>query len=155
LAILTIHHWRNWKKGLQEAFRVTRNRIVLFTWIGMPDGFWLFDYFPEIEHIDKDLFPSVEQLSAVLGNLEVKTIPIPTDCTDGFMCAYWSRPASYLDSRIRSAISTFSRLGDIEKGVKKLSRDLDSGEWNRKYGHLQALSEFDFGYRLVICNKNI
>jgi hypothetical protein len=46
----------------------------------------LLAYFPEIEHIDKDLFPSVERLSAVLGNPEIKTIPIPTDCTDGF-CA--------------------------------------------------------------------
>ena len=154
LAILTIHHWNNWQKGLQEALRVAKTKVVLFTWVGMPEGFWLFDYFPEIEYIDKDLFPSVTQLSSVPGSIEVKTVPIPADCTDGFMCAYWSRPERYLDSKTRSAISTFSRIGDVEKGVKKLSRDLGNGVWHRKYGHLQDLPELDFGYRLVVFNKN-
>jgi SAM-dependent methyltransferase len=154
LAILTIHHWDNWQKGLQEALRVARTKVVLFTWVGMSEGFWLFDYFPEIEHIDKDLFPSVRQLSKVLGNIDVKKVPIPADCTDGFMCAYWSRPECYLNLKIRSAISTFSRIKGVEKGVKKLSRDLENGEWDRKYGYLQDLPEFDFGYRLVVSNKN-
>jgi SAM-dependent methyltransferase len=154
LAILTIHHWNNWQKGLQEALRVTRDKIVLLTWIGMPEGFWLFDYFPEIEHIDKDLFPSVEQISTVLGSVDVKTVPIPSDCTDGFLCAYWSRPESFLDSRIRSAISTFSRINNVEEGVQKLSMDLENGEWHRKYGYLKELPDFDFGYRLIVSNKN-
>ncbi len=134
--------------------RVTRDKIVLLTWVGMPEGFWLFDYFPEIEYIDKDLFPSIEQLSTVLGDVDVKTVPIPSDCTDGFLCAYWSRPECYLDSRIRSAISTFSRINKVEEGVKMLSRDLESREWYRKYGYLKEMLEFDFGYRLIVLNKN-
>jgi SAM-dependent methyltransferase len=150
LAVLTIHHWDSWEKGLQEALRVARDKIVLLTWVGMPEGFWLFDYFPEIEHIDKDLFPTVEQMSTVLGDVEVKTIPIPSDCTDGFLCAYWARPECYLDPRIRSAISTFSRIKSVEDGVKKLSMDIESGEWYRKYGHLKEMPEFDFGYRLIV-----
>ena len=154
LAILTIHHWDNWKKGLEEALRVTRHKIILFTWIGMPNGFWLFEYFPEIEHIDTNLFPSIEQLTSVLGNIKVKTVPIPSDCTDGFLCAYWSRPESYLDPIKRSAISTFSRIDNLENGLHKLSSDLKSGEWKRKHGHLQTLPDFDFGYRLVVLNKN-
>lgn len=154
LAILTIHHWDDWQKGLQEALRVTKNKIIVLTWVGMPQGFWLFDYFPEIERIDRDLFPSIERLSAMLGNIEVKIVPIPKDCTDGFMCAYWSRPESYLDPKIRSAISTFSRIDDIERGLIKLRRDLESGQWNKKHGYLRELSEFDFGYRLIIANKN-
>jgi SAM-dependent methyltransferase len=153
LAILTIHHWSNWKKGLQEAKRVAKKRIVLFTWIGMPEGFWLFDYFPEIEHIDKELFPSVEELSTILGNIQVKTVPIPADCTDGFMCAYWARPEYYLDSTVRSAISTFSRIGDVEEGVKRLAKELESGEWHSKYSYLKDRSVMDFGYRLVISSK--
>jgi SAM-dependent methyltransferase len=153
LAILTIHHWRDWQEGIQEALRVARKKIIVFTWIGMPKKFWLFDYFPEIEHIDKALFPSVEQLSALLGHVKVKTVPIPADCTDGFMCAYWARPECYINPRVRSTISTFSRIGDIQEGVRKLTRDIDSGEWNIKYGHLKALSEFDFGYCLIVSNK--
>jgi SAM-dependent methyltransferase len=154
LAILTIHHWNNWQKGLQEALRVAKFKVVLFTWVGMPKGFWLFDYFPEIEHIDKALFPSVEQLSTVLGNVDVKTVPIPAGCKDGFMCAYWARPENYLNSRARSTISTFSRIGDVEEGVKKLEKDIESGEWQNKYGYLQDLPELDFGYRLIVSNKN-
>jgi hypothetical protein len=70
------------------------------------------------------------------------------------MCAYWARPEKYLDERVRSAISTFSRIGDVSAGVKKLSRDLNTGEWNRRYGSLQKLSEFDFGYRLITSELN-
>jgi SAM-dependent methyltransferase len=154
LTILTIHHWSDWQKGLQEAMRVAKNKIVLFTWIGMPDGFWLFDYFPEIEHIDKELFPSVNELSTVLGNVQVKTVPIPADCTDGFMCAYWARPKYYLDPKVRSAISTFSRISHIEEGVNRLSEDIESGEWYKKYSYLEGVSEIDFGYRLIISSKN-
>ena len=153
MAILTIHHWSNWQKGLQEALRVTKSKIILFTWIGMPEKFWLSDYFPEIKYIDKDLFPSLEQLSTVLGDVKVTSVPIPKDCTDGFMCAYWSRPTSYLDSRIRSAISTFSRIPNLEKGITKLKQDLANGKWFEKYGYLQSLHEFDFGYRLVVSDK--
>lgn len=120
----------------------------------MPLKFWLFDCFPQIEHIDKELFPSVEQLSTVLGRVEVKAVPIPADCTDGFLCAYWARPESYLNPRVRSAISTFSRMGDVENGAKRLCLDLESGSWSNKYGHLQELSELDFGYRLVVSNKD-
>ncbi|MEZ5536711.1 MAG: class I SAM-dependent methyltransferase [Thiolinea sp.] len=150
LAVLTIHHWSDWQKGLQEAMRVARSKIVLFTWVGMPNGFWLFDYFPEIEGIDKALFPSVKELAAVLGNIQVKTVPIPADCTDGFLCAYWSRPESYLDPMLRSAISTFSRIDGLEKGLAKLSDELKTGEWERKYRFLKDLPDFDFGYRLVV-----
>lgn len=153
LAILTIHHWDSWRKGLQEALRVAKSKVVLLTWIGMPEGFWLFDYFPELEHIDKDLFPSLDQLSTILGNIEVTPVLIPADCTDGFMCAYWSRPERYLDSRIRSAISTFSRIHSLDSGIKKLSQDIESRKWHKKYGYLQNLNEFDYGYRLVVATK--
>jgi SAM-dependent methyltransferase len=154
MAILTIHHWNDWKKGLQEAMRVSRLKVVLLTWIGrMPNGFWLTEYFPEIGHIDKDLFPTPEQLSTVLGDIEIIPVPIPADCTDGFLCALWTRPESYLDARTRSAISTFSRFNSIEKGLKKLSADLKSGKWKKKYGHFQEMQEFDFGYRLVAAEK--
>jgi SAM-dependent methyltransferase len=152
LAVLTIHHWDNWKAGLREAGRVAIKKIVMFTWIGMPDGFWLFDYFPEIEHIDRDLFPSIEQLSEVLGPVKTVPVPIPAACTDGFLCAYWRRPESYLNPQIRSAISTFSRLNDIEPGLKKLAQDLQTGAWHKRYGHLLDLPSYDFGYRLVVVN---
>lgn len=50
---------------------------------------------------------------------------LPSDCTDGFLCAYWARPECYLDSRARSAISTFSRIQNIDEGIVALSNDLN------------------------------
>ena len=153
LAILTIHHWDDWRKGLTEALRVARKKVVLLTWVGMPNGFWLFDYLPELRDIDRNLFPSVEDISSVLGKVHVSKVPIPSDCTDGFLCAYWSRPEMYLDSKARSAISSFSRISDISNGLGKLEVDIKTGAWEKKYGHLRSFDEYDFGYRLVVCSK--
>lgn len=49
LAVLTIHHWSSWKKGLGELLRVSRDRVVIVTWDSEHPGFWLVqDYLPEI-----------------------------------------------------------------------------------------------------------
>jgi hypothetical protein len=34
--------------------------------------------------------------------------------------------------------------------VVALERDLDSGEWDRRHGHLRQLDELDVGLRLVV-----
>lgn len=156
MAILTLHHWQDWKKGLMEAKRVTRGKVVLLTWFGMPDGFWLYEYFSELAHIDKGLFPGPEDIASVLGKIDILDVPIPRDCTDGFLCAYWARPERYLDEQVRSAISTFSRISQasISEGVSKLSDALANGSWHKKYQHLLASSEQDYGYRLVVSGDN-
>jgi hypothetical protein len=64
--------------------------------------------------------------------------------------AYWRRPASYLDARVRSAISTLGRMRDVETGLDLLRRDLSSGEWQRRYGDLLQADSLDLGYRLVV-----
>lgn len=51
---------------------------------------------------------------------------IPHDCSDGFLAAYWRRPEAYLRA------------------------DLESGEWECRFGHLKALDAFDVCYRLVV-----
>ena len=108
------------------------------------------DYFPEILDIDRPLFPAVSDFEQAFGPVTVETVPIPHDCTDGFLGAHCRRPAAYLDAGIRAAISTFSKLSDIETGLARLNADLASGEWRRKYGELLAKSELDIGYRLIV-----
>ena len=149
-ALLTIHHWSDIEKGLQEALRVARQRLVLFTWIGFTNHFWLLDYLPQIKLIDEPMFPSIEQLSSWLGPVRAISVPIPHDCTDGFLCAYWRRPEAYLDEGVRGAISTFSRVRDVEGGLDKLKADLASGLWHQRYGNLLQREEIDFGYRMVV-----
>ncbi|MBA3560728.1 MAG: class I SAM-dependent methyltransferase, partial [Gemmatimonadaceae bacterium] len=47
MAILTVHHWADRRKGLAECARVA-GRVVCLTWNPTSDGFWLTqDYFPE------------------------------------------------------------------------------------------------------------
>jgi hypothetical protein len=82
--------------------------------------------------------------------MAVFDLPIPHDCTDGFLGAYWRRPRSYLDATVRGAISTFAKLADVGCGLSRLQRDLDSGEWHRRYAAILGQTRLDLGYRLVI-----
>lgn len=150
LAILTVHHWSNLLSGLKELRRVSRGRVVILTWVPTDSKFWLTDYIPEVSDADQSRFPMLHDYETVLGPTEVIIVPIPHDCTDGFMCAYWRRPEAYLDQRIRSAISTFSRLRNITPGLQRLERDLKSGAWHSRYGEILDRTEMDFGYRLIV-----
>ena len=155
MAILTIHHWSDIRQGLNEMLRVTNGKIVLFTWIGYGGDFWLEDYISAIRGIDAGIFPTLQDLEEMLGSITVEPVEIPHDCTDGFMCAYWRRPRAYLDVDARKAISTFSRIRDIQEGLQNLEKDLDSGKWDREYGHLLAKQSVDLGYRVVVRDKTV
>ncbi len=150
MAILTIHHWSNIQAGLGEMSRVTKDKIILLTWVGYDGNFWLEDYLPEIRGLDEKLFPTLSELANYLGDISVEDIDIPHDCTDGFMCAYWRRPESYLNPGIRKAISTFSRIPDVSGRLDSLHNDIAEGAWNTKYNHLLNKEFLDLGYRLVI-----
>ena len=152
-AILTIHHWSDIERGLLEARRVARDRIVFLTRSGFGQDFWLLDYLPQIREIEEPLFPSIEELARLLGPVRVIPVPIPYDCTDGFLCAYWRRPHSYLNERVRGAISTFSRVLDIAEGLRRLEEDLETGAWHHRYGHLLQIDSMDCGYCLVVWQR--
>jgi SAM-dependent methyltransferase len=150
LAILTIHLWSYRDQGLAEMRRVARDRVVILTWDPEHPGFWLVqDYLPEILELDRPNFPSLRDIEKAIGPTEAFTLPIPADCSDGFLGAYWRRPEAYLDARVRAAISTFSRV-DSSAGIARLRRDLDDGTWGDRYGALRSLPELDVGYRLVV-----
>lgn len=154
LAVLSVHHWPDRAKGLAELRRVARDRVVILTWEPDAASFWLTeDYFPELVVIDRGIFPSRDELERSLGPVEVLPLPIPHDCVDGFLGAYWQRPRAYLDAAVRGAISTFSKLADVEPGLERLRRDLDNGTWARRHGALRERAEIDLGYRLVISHQ--
>jgi len=155
LAILTVHHWPDQARGLDEMARVARRRVVVVTWDPSTSGFWLTDdYFPEIFEIDRPLFPSIEAFRLAWGHVEVHPFSIPHDCVDGFLGAYWRRPHAYLDAGVRGAISTFAKLREVEPRLDRLRRDLADGTWTRRHGHLLSRSEIDLGYRIVIAPKS-
>ena len=151
LAILTVHHWNDQRRGLEECARVARDRVIILTWDPDADGFWLVrDYFPEILDIDRRIFPPMELFSAVFGPIDVQPLPIPFDCVDGFLGAYWQRPEAYLDEEVRAGISTFGRLKSIAPQLDRLERDLTSGSWERRNAELRHRADLDLGYRLVM-----
>jgi SAM-dependent methyltransferase len=151
IAILTIHHWQDWRAGLREMRRVARDRIVVLTWDPSHPGFWLTsEYFPEILSIDRRIFPSLEELAECIGAGEAEVLPIPNDCKDGFLGAYWQRPERYLDPEVRAAISTFSKLREVDAGIAELARDLKSGAWQRRHEELLPMKELDLGYRILV-----
>jgi SAM-dependent methyltransferase len=150
LAVLSVHHWPHREQGLAEMRRVARERVVIFTWDPEHADFWLVQqYFPEILAIDRPAFPSMQEIERFIGPAVSSAVPIPADCSDGFLGAYWQRPAQYLDAHVRLAISSFSKF-DSGAGVSRLRRDLDDGTWLSKNATLQNLRELDIGYRLVV-----
>jgi SAM-dependent methyltransferase len=149
LAVLTIHHWPDRARGLAELARVARDRVVVLTWDTAAEFWLVHDYFPELLEIDRTIFPSMAELERALGPLAVTPLPIPHDCADGFLGAYWRRPHAYLDAAVRGAISTFTKLADPEPGLARLRRDLDDGTWHRRHADLLERAELDIGYRLV------
>ena len=152
LAVLTVHHWPDRARGLAELARVAR-RVVVLTWDPAWSGFWLVDdYFPALAELDRPIFPSLDELGRALGTIEVRPLPVPHDCTDGFLGAYWRRPAAYLDPGVRGAISTFTKLRDVEPGLARLRGDLATGAWARRHGDLLERTELDLGYRLVVAS---
>jgi SAM-dependent methyltransferase len=151
MAILTLHHWPDKEAGLMEMKRVTRGRTVLLTFDPSMRP-WLTDYFPELATLDDAQMPTMSDYPRWLGQVRVIPLPVPHDCRDGFLYAYWRRPEAYLDPRIRSGSSSFWSIKGVEAGLKKLSDDLQTGEWDRRYGHLQELETYDAGYRIVIAD---
>lgn len=126
MAVLTVHHWSDQPKGLAELRRVARGPTVILTFDPAHRGFWLTDYLPELISIDAAQMPPMSAYAAALGPVQITPVPIPRDCADGFLAAYWRRPTAYLDPRIRAAISCFRAIEDVEAKLARLARDLET-----------------------------
>jgi SAM-dependent methyltransferase len=154
LAVLTVHHWVDRRAGLAELARVAR-RVVIVTWDpACRDSFWLTtDYLPEIVEFDLPRFPTLSELAGSLGErITTQVLPVPHDCVDGFLGAFWRRPDAYLDPSVRGAMSCFAQLpaGRVDAGLARLADDLREGRWDAKFGHLRKQDGADLGYRLVV-----
>lgn len=150
LAILTLHHWPDPSRGLHELRRVARRRTVILTFDTEATGFWLTEYFPEIAENDQADLPPVRDFEADLGPFTSRVVEVPHDCTDGFLGAYWRRPEAYLRAEVRAAISGLARIHDVQPGLEALRRDLASGAWHDRNGHLLDREGLDLGYRLLV-----
>lgn len=150
MTVLSMHHWKDRKAAFQEINRVTRTKFIALSWD--PDGpaFWLTrDYFPELIDLDRKIFPRLEELSLHFDNVKQKPLMIPEDCIDGFLAAYWKKPAAYLDENVRNSISTFCKIDNLNEGLAMLESDIESGEWFKKNEAILNEKSIDAGYVLI------
>jgi SAM-dependent methyltransferase len=154
LAVLTMHHWSDWRAGVAELRRVAPRRAVVLTFDpAFIREYWLVrDYLPQIAGADEARFPPLATVAAALGGAAIVTVPIPHDCSDGFLCAWWRRPLAYLDPGVRANISSLAALGDsaVAGSLERLRRDVADGTWAERNAELSAADEADFGYRLLV-----
>lgn len=154
LALLTVHHWANMERGLDELQRVISKRLVIHTWDpAATEHYWLInDYIPELLELDAARFMKIEDLIAKFNTARLITVPIPDDCTDGFLGAYWARPQAYFDPVVKSGISSFQQISQsaLDRGLSRLKTDLDNGLWLRRYAELAHKKKIDLGYRLIV-----
>jgi SAM-dependent methyltransferase len=157
MGVLTLHHWHDVQAGLGELDRVVRDRIVLVTMDPQALGeLWIArDYLPELLGQHAARFPRIDELESLLPNPQVDVLPVPRDCEDGFMAAFWARPQAYLDPAARAATSPWHELPTavVDRGLARLREDLATGEWQRRYGQLLNRAELDVGLRLITARK--
>lgn len=153
MAVMTVHHWTDFEAGIREMQRVAKERLVVMTFDPSGPYFWLADYIPEIIELDQSIMPRLSDFKRLLGEVKIEPVPVPHDCIDGFLGAYWRRPSQYLDPKARAAISTFAKYGDFPEALDKLRYDIESGIWAKRYADLLQLDSLDIGYRLVVAEK--
>ncbi|MFD9247832.1 SAM-dependent methyltransferase [Streptomyces sp. NPDC059556] len=126
---------------LRELRRVTQGPVVvLATDPSRVRGFWLDRYAPEVLAVEARRHSPIADLTAALGGFTtVRSIPIPLDCTDTFDEAYYGRPEMLLDPAARQPGSAWSFVDDRvrEEFDTNLRRELRSGEWDERFGHLR------------------
>ncbi len=158
MAILTIHHWDDAPRGIAQMRRVSRGPLVILTVdTDIANTMWLMrDYLPvAVRERDAREFPAIASLLDWLGPAaRSEVVPVPADCRDGFLLAFWSRPEAVLDPAARAATSAFARMipAHVDALVARLRNDLERGAWDARNGHLRHLTELDVGLRLVIAD---
>ena len=154
LALMTVHHWNDVRRGLLELRRVASRQVVFTYDPDVHDALWVFNEYVPTALADDGQAP-VDLVVEVLDAHRVEVVETPADCADGFGSAYWRRPEAYLDPSIRANISVFARLDQdlVEAGMAQLQRDLADGTWHRRHGDLMEEQSIDGGLRLVVAGS--
>jgi SAM-dependent methyltransferase len=156
MAVLTIHHWDEGReRGVRELRRVARGPVVILTIdIAVSEALWMFvEYLPEVVALDRETFPAVDRLASWLGgSVTVTPVPVARDTPDQTLLSFWAHPERFLDADARASVSGLARMQPavVDRCVAAVGRDLASGAWDERHGHLRALDELDAGLRLVV-----
>ncbi|MEM1295420.1 MAG: class I SAM-dependent methyltransferase [Verrucomicrobiota bacterium] len=161
ILILSIHHFSDVQRALEEAQRVTQGgRVLIFTYDPSAiDDPWLFHYFPAFRTQIRKAFPTTEHIAACFGSdytIEEHPFPLPHDLKDSFAGAAWRTPERYLDPDFRDGTSAFRQLDSAttEACLGHLRVDLESGRCDRTNSEVRELTEYDHGYNFIVATRN-
>lgn len=148
LATFSLHAWDDLEHGLAELRRVTRGPIVVLTLDpARVERSWLAEYAPEVVAADARRHPSLDRITAALGDddVTITPLPIPFTCVDGFSEAYYARPERLLDSGARRADPAWALVDEMtaRRSVAALRAALETGEWDRRHGALRIQPSFE------------
>jgi SAM-dependent methyltransferase len=151
LAVLTVHHWSAWRRGIAELRRISERQVVLAYDKGFHMEFWLVrEYIPEVADVERER-PSADQIAEEMGADSMSVLPVPWDFEDAVFPAHWRRPEAYLDPLVRRNCSALAQSdpGAVERGLVRLRHDLETGRWQREHADLLVQEEIDAGFRLI------
>jgi hypothetical protein len=154
MGVLTAHHWADLSAGLNEMQRVARLRIVMVAFDPEAlEELWITaDYFPAMLALKRPSGAGSRELAAALPMTTTSPLPVPRDCRDHFFAALWARPELLFDEEIMRSMWVWQGIPEEARrsGRERLAADLESGAWERRYGHLREETELDVGLRLVV-----
>ena len=154
MATFTVHQWPDFRAGLREMRRVARGPVIVLTCDpNRVRDFWLNDYAPTVLETEARRYPAIGDIVAALGGrADVRAVPIPLDCRDGFNEAYYGRPERLLDPAARLACSAWGFVEPpvVDMYIEHLGRDLSAGVWDHSFGYLRTQSEFAGSLRLIV-----
>jgi hypothetical protein len=154
MTTFSVHQWGDLGAGLREVRRVTRGPVVILTCDpALRYEYWLHEYAPEVVDTEARRYASMRALAEGLGGPRRNAVvPVPLDCVDGLNEAYYRRPEALLDPAARLSCSAWSVVGGTvhRRFADHLSRDLDDGTWDRRFGYLRSQPTFDGSLVLVV-----
>jgi SAM-dependent methyltransferase len=153
MATVTVHQWRDLDRGLAELRRVARGPVVVLTFDGDAlDRFWLASYAPDLIAAERRRYPPIDALATAIGRAsQITEVPIPLDCVDGFTEAFYARPESFLDDRVRAAQSAWGFITPeaTHRAIAHLRQDLTTGQWDRTYASWRTQPHYLGSLRLI------
>ena len=160
VSTLASHHFTSLTGAAAEMHRICpKGPIVIFTIdLRKCGNLWFYEYFPEFHQRDLESFPPIAELAEVLVDNKswetaITPFPLPHDLIDRFMLAGWNRPEIYFDETFRANISRFALAQPtvVKGGLERLRKDLETGAWDERHGHLRQQDAYDAGYLFVSC----
>ena len=151
MAVLTIHHWGDWRAGVAEMQRVTTSRVVFLTWDTEPGAsFWLLEYFPGILELDRRRFPPSTHCSRRpadgRGRCPCRTIAATASSARGGASPLRTSTPACAPRCPASCCSPTTRSSAAWRASMRTSA---AGAWERRFGALRAREALDLGYRVV------